>query len=140
MNAGIYLPSVRSKEIGSLVFGCDTSGSVRETELGLMKSSLEYISNVFNPTLNVLWFDTKVHNTQEFLPNEPIKLDPQGGGGTDFKAPFKWLEENGITPNVIIIFTDLECDSYYPEPCFPVIWVTWKKHYQKPPYGEVIVM
>ena len=140
MNSGIYLPSVRSKELKNITLGCDASGSVRDAELGLIASALEYLQSVYNPKMEVLWFDTKVHDTQVFEQYEPITLEPKGGGGTDFRAPFKWLEENDVTPNVMIMFTDMECDRYPEQPDFPVIWVTWKKEYHKPPFGEVIVM
>jgi predicted metal-dependent peptidase len=142
MNQGIYLPSVRSKELKGLYFGCDASGSVRNAELGLIASSLNYIAGNFNAELTTLWFDTAVHHHQKFYSGDVINLEPVGGGGTDFRAPFIWLDKKGITPNVLIIFTDLECDSYpKPEPDFPVIWITWKKTgWAKPPFGEVIVM
>lgn len=140
MNSGFYFPSVRSKELGNIFFGCDASGSVRNKELGLMSSSLNYISASFRCNMKAMWFDTKVHDEQNFEVGDLIELHPVGGGGTDFRAPFNYMEEKGIYPNVLIIFTDLECSSYPEPPEFPVIWVTWKKHYTPPPFGEVIVM
>jgi len=140
MSAGFYFPSVRSKELSNLYFGCDASGSVRNVELGMIHSSLNYIVDCFRCSTKVMWFDTKVHNVQDFDYGEIIKLEPKGGGGTDFKAPFKYMEDKGIIPNVLLMFTDMECSSYPPIPNFPVLWITWKKNYQKPPFGEVIVM
>lgn len=140
MNAGIYLPSVRSKELKNLLFACDASGSVRNAELGLIESALGYIADVYNPEMSCLWFDTLVHNRQDFIPGDIIKLKPVGGGGTDFKAPFNYITKNDLHPNVLIVFTDMECYSYPAIPEFPILWVTWKKHYDPPPFGEVIVM
>ena len=140
MSSGLYLPSVRSRELKNIYFGCDSSGSIRNSELGLISSSLDYLSQTFQADIKVLWFDTKVHHEQNFMVGDIVKLEPKGGGGTDFKAPFDYMNENGIYPNVLIMFTDMECYSYPKTPEFPVIWVTWKKHYQQPPFGKVIIM
>jgi predicted metal-dependent peptidase len=141
MNQGMYFPSVRSKEIKNIVFGCDASGSVMDRELGYMASEMSYIMDLFRCHMTVLWFDTNVHHTQEFEPGDAIELKPFGGGGTDFRAPFTWLDENGLDPNILIIFTDLECSSYPEEhPRFPVLWATWKRNKPVPPFGEVIEM
>lgn len=140
MNQGIYVPSVRSKELKKIHFACDASGSVMDHELGMMASALDYLANNFRSELSVLWFDTQVHKVDEFDIGEPIELKPQGGGGTDFRAPFVWLEKEGVIPTVLIVFTDMECDRYPEEPEYPVIWMTWCKNYQKPPFGTVIQM
>ena len=138
INSGFYFPSVRSKELERLFVMGDASGSVRDRELGYLSSEIGYVMNEFHCGLTLGWFDTEVHTVHEFEAGDVIDFLPKGGGGTDFKAPFRWLEDNGIVPRFLIIFTDLDCCSYPEEPYYPVLWITWKRGARKPPFGEVI--
>jgi len=75
---------------------------------------------------------------EEFRPSEPIQLCPNGGGGTDFVPPFKWVEENGIEPKCLIYLTDLCCDSFPPAPDSPVLWAT--ESGRAAPFGETVTI
>jgi len=68
----------------------------------------------------------------------PIKLNPVGGGGTDFRPPFEYLESEDIIPAAAIYLTDGECYSFPEEPDYPVMWIIDNKRTADPPFGEVI--
>jgi len=144
----IILPSLLSKELGTAVIAVDTSGSVSQQELdqfaGEISSILEEYQDI---TIQIIYCDTKVAKTQEFHSSDlPINLKMHGGGGTDFRPPFKWVRKNlADTPTCLIYFTDLECRSFPKDPGYPTIWVWTKTQYNgraygKPPFGQVVAM
>jgi len=69
-------------------------------------------------------------------PSEPIYLGPKGGGGTDFRPAFEWVERNDLQPACLIYLTDLCCHSYPEQPHYPVLWVTDSRRIA--PFGETI--
>jgi predicted metal-dependent peptidase len=61
-----------------------------------------------------------------------------GGGGTDFRPVFVYLEEQAITPQSLIFLTDL-CGEFPEEgPLYPVIWAATTT--VQAPFGETIPM
>ena len=65
-----------------------------------------------------------VQCAQEFSPSDPVRLEPRGGGGTDFRPAFDWVSENNIAPVCLIYLTDLCCHSHPEAPEYPGLWVT----------------
>ena len=59
-----------------------------------------------------------------------------GGGGTDFRPVFEWLEAQGIPPALLVYFTDAEGPFPEFEPNFPVIWLV--KGNEPVPWGQRI--
>jgi predicted metal-dependent peptidase len=136
--SGLYLPSVHREGTGKIVIGVDTSGSIGAEELKQFAAEITAISDQAQPELiHVVYCDTQVKRTQEFGPSEPVSLEPQGGGGTDFRPVFDWVEENSIAPVCLLYLTDLEC-RYFPgmPPVYPVLWVTDSR--RSAPFGETV--
>ena len=52
---------------------------------------------------------------------EHMAKEVKGRGGTSFKPVFDRIEADGIVPDTLIYFTDMEC-SFPEEPEYPVIW------------------
>jgi len=46
-----------------------------------------------------------------------------GGGGTDFRPVFEWLDHHQYRPDLLVYFTDAEGRFPAKEPDFPVIWL-----------------
>jgi predicted metal-dependent peptidase len=67
---------------------------------------------------------------------DTVHLEPKGGGGTDFKPVFAWVEENGVLPQCLIYLTDLCCNSFPDVPEYPVLWVTDSR--RTAPFGETV--
>lgn len=57
-----------------------------------------------------------------------------GGGGTNFRPVFEWVERQDKQPDLLVYFTD--ADGTFPEwePHYPVIWLVKGK--QKTPWGQ----
>jgi predicted metal-dependent peptidase len=123
--SGLYLPSVERRGIGEIVIAVDTSGSIGRLELEQFAGEISAIADEVKPeVIHVVYCDAAVQSVQQFGPCEPIRVEPKGGGGTDFRPAFEWVEENGITPACLIYLTDLCCESYPEPPDYPVLWVT----------------
>lgn len=139
MGTGFYLPSLESERYGEVAVAVDTSGSIRQHELDQYASDLCSIHELVKNTVHVIYCDSSVAGTDTFEAGDDIKLTLQGGGGTDFRPPFAWLEKESIMPKIMIYFTDGEC-SRFPEthPDYDTIWVVTTSINFNPPFGEVI--
>jgi hypothetical protein len=122
---GLYLPGVVCEGVGEICIAVDCSGSINARQLGLFEAEVRSILAGQQPRLvHVLSFDTEVQKVETYLPGQPVKLAPIGGGGTDFRPCFRWLEEQGITPQTLVFLTDL-CGTFPSDvPPYPVLWAS----------------
>ena len=121
--SGLYLPSVERRGLGEIVIAVDTSGSIGKVELEQFAGEISAISEEAQPeAIHVVYCDAAVQSSQEFTASEPVRLEPKGGGGTDFRPVFQWVAENDIDPVSLIYLTDLCCDSFPEPPNCPVLW------------------
>jgi predicted metal-dependent peptidase len=143
MERDMLVPTLWSETIGEIVVVSDSSGSISNDDLAVFNSEFNACLDVLPSSIvHVMSCDTKVQGeVKEYHSKESnIKLEVKGGGGTNFKPPFEKVEELGIMPAVLIYLTDMECNSFPPEPDYPVLWVKVRNssYAQKPPFGEVI--
>jgi predicted metal-dependent peptidase len=141
LSQGFYLPSLRSEELPEIVIAVDTSGSVTAEELAQFAAEISGILEAYDTTITVIYCDTGINGDPEIFTREdmPLKLNAKGGGGTDFRPPFAWVQKQGLTPACLIYLTDMACSSFPFDPGYPVLWAkigTWKSN--PPPFGEVI--
>jgi predicted metal-dependent peptidase len=137
IGSGLYLPSVERTGLGPIVIGVDTSVSIGGKELEQFAGEIMAISEEAQPeAIHVIYCDAAVQSVQEFQSGELIHLEPRGGGGTDFRPVFEWVEENRLTPVCLIYLTDLFCHSYPEPPGYPVLWVTDSR--RNAPFGETV--
>lgn len=126
IHQGLYLPSLYREQLGDIVLAVDTSGSIAPADLNQFAAEMTSILEEFpGSMLHVVYCDTEVSNTETFSHDDlPFDLHPAGGGGTDFRPPFGWTDQQGIAPACLVYLTDGEC-SRYPEspPDYPVLWV-----------------
>jgi len=140
---GIYMPTMESNTIETLVIALDTSGSVSPTDMKRFLSEMNAISLEIKPmTTMVMYSDFGVAKIEEYAAGEEItELDSRGGGGTSFRPVFEYLEINGIRPDQLVYFSDMEVyGNCFPrsEPDFPVLWVSTRAEYDVP-FGELVV-
>ena len=117
-STGIYLPKT-TKEGVKIALLIDTSGSVSKEDLEKVFSEMKgIVSNVVGLEMNVYFHDTKMYEGKK-LTNPSLAdihqaiLDSKGGGGTDFKTAYKYLEDNEKDLDMVVHFTD-GCD-YFPK-------------------------
>jgi predicted metal-dependent peptidase len=137
--SGLYLPGIRKHGVGEIAVGVDCSGSIDDRILGLFSEEISALTEETNPErVHVLYFDATVQRVEQFECGEAVWLNPVGGGGTDFRPVFAYLEEQAITPQSLIFLTDL-CGQFPEEaPAYPVNWATTTT--VQAPFGETIPM
>jgi predicted metal-dependent peptidase len=136
------LPSQNPGEEIEITVAIDTSGSISQRELSLFLSEVQGIMDSFAGfKITVFCFDTGVHNPQVFTSDNLDNIadyQPAGGGGTNFDCIFKYLKDEGVVPNRLIVFTDMMPFGSWGSPDY--CDTTWIGHgeYAKtvtPPFG-----
>ena len=130
IDGGLYMPSIRTDGIESIAVIIDTSGSIwcRPKILETFWSEVRRIMLEIQPQeVIVLQVDTRLQDVAEYSGSDlPDGIELKGGGGTDFRPGFEWLEEHGKQPGVCLYLSDMECTSFpEAEPGFPVVWCDW---------------
>lgn len=135
--AGLYLPALRPDRIGTIAVMIDTSGSINADTLAMFSAELNAILEDARPaSVQVIYCDAQIQKTEEYTPDDfPVKLKAHGGGGTDFRPPFAWLDEQGIEPVCAIFLTDLY-GPFPDEQPYPVLWAATTD--QPAPFGEIV--
>lgn len=131
------LPSLRSSQI-NLAVVIDTSGSIKDTELAEFLAEIDSIKGQLRAKVTLYACDLEMdpEGPWTFEAWEEFKLPKEfgGGGGTDFKPAFEYLERHGIRPDSLVYFTDADGDFPPMEPNYPVIWLV--KGRKKVPWGQ----
>ncbi|GAB7547877.1 vWA domain-containing protein [Cupriavidus basilensis] len=139
---GLYLPALHDQSVGDAVFVRDTSGSVFDETQQQFGAEVETVFAQLQPRrLFVLDCDTRVTQVQCFERGEAIELGPiRGGGGTSFRAPFAWLDEQGIAPAFLVYLTDMHGKFPAAPPAYPTLWASTTPLHTiaPPPFGEAV--
>jgi len=140
ISAGLYLPSMLSEQVGNIVLAIDTSGSIDNEALAQFGAELSAILDYINAELTVIYCDAQIQKVETYTKSDlPLRLQAHGGGGTDFRPPFKYVHENGLNPVVFIYFTDLQCWAWPHEaPDYPVLWAAYDSGETEVPFGEIM--
>ena len=140
----VYLPSYETDTMGEVIIAIDTSGSIGETELNEFATELASVCAMCTPEkVRVLWWDTRVHGEQVFLPNyEGIGklLKPLGGGGTIASCVAEYIITNKVKSEAVIMFTDgyLEQEVIW-DIAMPTLWMVTSNRGFTPPVGKVVI-
>lgn len=133
------LPSLKSSQV-EIVVAVDTSGSIRANEMDEFLSEVSALKGQMRARVTLLACDTILSDGAPwvFEPWEEFRCPAKirGGGGTDFRPVFDWLDEQGQRPELLVYFTDAQGQFPRYEPGFPVIWLVKGK--QTVPWGQRI--
>lgn len=136
-----YLPSLDSiPQMGTVVVGVDTSGSISNKELPNFFGHLNDIVEQCHPEkVVVVYCDYKVNKVDEFTPDDfPLEsAGVTGGGGTDMTKIFDWVDESGEEPDAVIVFTD-GFTPYPKDPTYSTMWAVTTDTEVPDEAGEVI--
>ena len=130
------MPSLRSSQLDVVVI-LDTSGSISDNEMREFLAEIDAIKAQVRARIVLHACDAELaeDGPWEFDVWESFKLPREftGGGGTDFKPPFAWLDDRERRPDLCIYFTDAEGAFPSCEPDYPVLWLVKGK--AKVPWG-----
>jgi predicted metal-dependent peptidase len=131
------LPSLKSSQI-DIAIAIDTSGSIRSHEMDEFLSEVSALKGQMRARVTLLACDSALAEGAPwvFEPWEEFgcPADVHGGGGTDFRPVFEWLERQGRDPELLVYFTDAQGRFPQSEPNFPVIWLVKGK--DPVPWGQ----
>jgi len=123
-------PSLRSEEIDIAVI-LDTSGSIADEEIQTFLSEINAIKSHLRARIIFHTCDAElcVDGPWEFESWQDFDLPTflVGGGATDFRPAFRWLDGMDRAPQLVVYFTDAEGDFPEQEPHYPVIWLVQGK-------------
>ena len=136
---GFALPSLTSDTL-SLIVAIDTSGSIQEEILGAFVEEFKTIMQNF-PAVNIelLIADAKIQGHYSFKNAQDIDFVLKGGGGTDYRPVFDYIDANFPMSSMLLYFTD--GDGIFPRipPSYEVLWALSNRK-DRIPFGRSIVI
>ena len=135
---GIYLPSL-SSDLLRIVIAIDTSGSVDEALLFEFLGEINSIMQSYpNYEIDVITANAKIQSHKVFLPGESLDYEVSGGGGTDFRPVFEYIDSYIDYPTLLLYFTDGMGTFPEQEISYDVMWIMPEA--KEVPFGEVLVL
>ena len=135
---GFALPSLTSDTL-SLCVAVDTSGSINEELLSAFMEEFKSIMQNFPAVrIELLIADARVHAHHTFQGGEKMDFPIKGGGGTDYRPVFDYIEANLHMTTMLLYFTD--GDGWFPKipPSYEVLWALSRP--AKVPFGRGLVI
>jgi len=135
---GICLPSLASDTL-SLCVAVDTSGSIDEHLLGAFMEEFKVIMTNFPAVkIELLICDARIHAHYTFQGGEKLDFKIKGGGGTDYRPVFDYIDANMPMNTMLLYFTD--GDGWFPKypPSYDVLWALSRP--AKVPFGRPLVI
>lgn len=132
---GIYLPDSIKDQTISVCVGVDTSGSIDTKKFTAFISEIHGMMGQFTSfDLSFFCWDADTYTMHHFTEDnldDILSVEFEGGGGND-GTQFVWdrLEEEGISPDNMVMFTDAyilgpEYVGEPPEYSENIVWVVW---------------
>ena len=142
MQSGIIVPGLNREEAIDVCIAIDTSGSISQKVLEEQLGEVLGIMDMYEEfTIRIWQFDTGIYGYAEFTKDtagDIINYEVKGGGGTDFDANWKFMKEEGIEPQMFIVFTDGEpYGSWGDKNYTDTLWIINNKYNKEivPPFG-----
>jgi predicted metal-dependent peptidase len=142
MQSGIIVPGLNRQEAIDVCIAIDTSGSITQKILEEQLSEVVGIMDMYDEfTIRVWQFDTSTYGYAEFTKDtaaDILNYEIKGGGGTSFEVNWTMMKEEGIEPQMLIVFTDGEpFGSWGDDSYCETLWIINNKYNKGivPPFG-----
>lgn len=133
------LPSLRSHQL-EVVVALDASGSIQHREMGEFVAEINALKGQIRARVTLLACDSIIAPEAPWIYEPWEAFEPPakitGGGGTRFEPVFQWVEQAGVSPDLLVYFTDARGTFPLQAPPYPVVWLV--KGQEKTPWGERI--
>lgn len=146
IESGIYFPDTCSPATSVDCF-IDSSGSISDDELHAFASEFVGIIRCRGiSTVRLIVCDARVTLDVTLTPYDEIPKHFPGRGGTDFRPPFRRIEEqpSPTRPGFIVYLTDMEGPFPEVDPGIPTLWLASVPEHRSardlptPPFGVVV--
>ena len=136
------MPGMNPGEEIDVTIMIDMSGSISNKQGMQFISEVAGMMDIFDGfKIHIACFDTQVYNPRDYTSENLDTIDDYelaGGGGTDFDCIFKYLKEEAIVPNRLIVFTDMYPFSSWGDPDYcDTTWISHGNPNPNPPFGTV---
>jgi predicted metal-dependent peptidase len=147
LGVDIVMPTSESRKAEMFVLGIDTSGSIGGQALAQFLGEVKTICDEVAPeTIELLYWDSHVARRETYKGHEVQDLTettkPAGGGGTTPECVPRFMVENRIEPQCVIMLTDGYFNS---DGCgdwagvsAPVLWCVYGKRDFVPTTGQSV--
>lgn len=120
------MPRLYSQSV-KVAVALDTSGSISDDELREFLSEIDALKAQVRAEVVLHACDDHLAEAGpwRYAMWETVELPEgiHGGGGTDFRPVFEWLNDGGGAPDLLVYFTDAEGRFPEAEPRYPVVWL-----------------
>lgn len=129
VHSGAYRPSRYDEAVKSILFACDTSGSIGPDDLREVLSEVQGCLEVVKPeTVDVIYWDTAVARHEHYVGADVSTVmsstKPAGGGGTAPSCVVPFCRNRRIEPSVAIWLSDGYVGGDWAEDLgVPAFWV-----------------
>ncbi|MCB1754376.1 MAG: hypothetical protein KDJ38_02570 [Gammaproteobacteria bacterium] len=132
-------PSLRSSELNVAV-ALDTSGSVTDQEIAEFVAEVDAVKGYLRARITLLLCDAALSSNGpqvfEYWEDFSVPAELSGGGGTDFRPVFDFLDQQDMPPDVLLYFTDGKGAFPPSPPAWPTLWLV--KGSADVPFGQRI--
>lgn len=137
----IYAPGRSGFGAGWVAVFGDVSGSIGTAEMNAYLGEMSGIIEDVRPKrLSAVWFESGISRVDDELDAtdlQRLKRDGvPGGGGTDVRPCFDWIDEHNEPPDAVIVLTDGLTPFPAAEPRYPVVWALTTD--VEVPFGEKV--
>ena len=139
LHQGLYLPATHSLGLGKVAVILDTSGSVYADAPRFLSEVQSIGADAHPKAITLIQVDSEVQHVAEYGAGETLLRDVQGGGGTDLRTGFDYIDDKGVDPVLCIVLTDMYTPFPREAPSYPVMWVSTSPN-EEAPFGETIYM
>ena len=128
LSTGMYMPSMIGEKVGHIVVAIDTSGSIGGPELAEFLSEVKGVAEEVSPeVVDLIYWDGEVAGHEKYEGGAVSDIcqttKPKGGGGTDPSCVSKYLRDENIKPECVIVLTDGYVPNWGDEWTAPTMWV-----------------
>lgn len=141
----VVAPGRAGRRVGGIVIAVDTSGSVAPAVLDVFAAAMSDILSQARPAwADILWCDAAIgahhHVTDPDGLRDVLAQPVPGGGGTDFRPVFGWVEAAHARPDAVVYLTDLygTFPAHQPDGV-QTIWASISRN-AAPPWGEFVFL
>jgi predicted metal-dependent peptidase len=134
------MPGMNPGEEIDVTIMIDMSGSISNKQGMQFISEVAGMMDIFDGfKIHIACFDTRVYNAKDYTSENLDTIDDYelaGGGGTDFDCIFKYLKDEAIVPNRLIVFTDGYPFGSWGDPDYcDTTWIIHGDPNPNPPFG-----
>jgi predicted metal-dependent peptidase len=144
LSQDIYLPGLRSEELGDIVIAVDESGSMSGVSVSRAFAELGGIlSSGYEMRVSVIHHDSEIVAVETWAPGDPApEFKRRACGGTSHIPVFDWIAENCPDCRLLVCMSDMYSSFPQQPPEFPVVWIViaGQGHPGSAPYGRAIQM